>query len=258
MGFMKIYVCVKHVPDSAATITIRDGNRIEENITFLMNPYDEHAVTEAAKLRSRLPAAEVVAVCVAGPAAENTLRSAMAMGADRAILVVTDPPVDSMLAARALAAAIEADGPPRLILAGKESIDAEGMQTMFRLARHLGVPAATNAVKISLEADGVVVECEKEAGARDLLRLTLPCVIAAGRGLNTPRYPTLPDIIKARKREIKKVDLAQLALSSPGGGTEILSLAPVAENREPKEIAGDAATAARELVRILREEAKVL
>ncbi len=255
---MKIYVCVKHVPDSAATITIRDGSRIEENITFLMNPYDEHAITEAAGLRSQLPDAEVVAVCVAGPAAENTLRSAMAMGADRSILVVADRQIDSMLTARALQAAIEADGTPHLILAGKESIDAEGMQTMFRLARYFGMPAATNAVKISLEADGAVVESEKEAGSRDILRLTLPCVIGAGRGLNTPRYPTLPDIIKARKREVKKIDLADLDVSSPGGKTEILSLAPVAENREPREIAGDAAAAARELVRILKEEAKVL
>ncbi|AOY56994.1 MULTISPECIES: electron transfer flavoprotein subunit beta/FixA family protein [Desulfococcus] len=255
---MKIYVCVKHVPDSAATITIRDRNRIEENITFLMNPYDEHAVTEAAKLRSRLPGSEVIAVCVAGPAAENTLRSAMAMGADRSILVCTDGPVDSMLAARALAAAIKGDGSPHLILTGKESIDAEGMQTMFRLARHFGAPAAVNAVKITLVEDGVVVECEKEAGSRDVLRLTTPCIVAVGRGLNTPRYPTLPDILKARKREIRKIGLEQLAAASPGGSTKVLSLAPVVERRAPKEITGNPAAAARELVRILREAARVL
>lgn len=255
---MKIYVCVKHVPDSAATITIRDTNRIEENITFLMNPYDEHAVTEAAGLRARIPGAEVIAVCVAGPAAENTLRSAMAMGADRSILVCTDRPVDSMLTARALAAAIQQDGTPGLVLGGKESIDAEGMQTLFRLARHLGVPAATHVVKISLEAGAVVVESEKEAGSRDVLGLTTPCVIGAGRGLNTPRYPTLPDILKARKREIKKIDLDRLPMEKPAGSMEILSLEPVSENRVPKEITGDAASMARELVRILREEAKVL
>lgn len=255
---MKIYVCVKHVPDSAATITIRDENRIEENITFLMNPYDEHAVTEAARLKEALPGAEVIAVCVAPPEAENTLRSAMAMGADRSILVATRRRVDSMLAARALHAAIRQDGEPLLILAGKESIDAEGMQTMFRLARHFGIPAATHAVRLTLEADSVVVESEKEAGARDVLRLETPCVVAAGRGLNTPRYPTLPDIFKARKREIKKIDLEQLDVAEPGGGMEILSLAPVAENRVPKEITGDADEKARALVRILREEAKVL
>ncbi|WP_373500034.1 electron transfer flavoprotein subunit beta/FixA family protein [Desulfococcus sp.] len=255
---MKIYVCVKHVPDSAATISIRDNNRIEEKITFLMNPYDEHAVTEAARLRGQIPGAEVIAVCVSGPAAENTLRSAMAMGADRGILVCADRRLDSMLTARALAAAIREDGAPYLVLAGKESIDAEGMQTMFRLARHLGVPAATHVVKVLPEAGGVVVECEKEAGSRDVLRLTAPCVIAAGRGLNTPRYPTLPDILKARKREIKKVDLDQLPMEKPAGSMEILSLEPVSENRVPREITGDAASMARELVRILREEAKVL
>ena len=255
---MKIYVCVKHVPDSAATITIRDNNQIDENITFLMNPYDEHAVTEAAKLRGQLPGSEVIAVCLARPEAENTLRSAMAMGADRSILICTDRPLDSMLTARALAAAIEQDGFPYLILAGKESIDAEGMQTMFRLAHLLGMPAATCAVRISLEEGDVIVECEKEAGSRDVFRLKTPCVIAAGRGLNTPRYPTLPDIFKARKREVKKIDLARLTLAPSTGSMEILDLAPVAENRVPKEITGDPVSMAKELVRILREEAKVL
>ncbi len=255
---MNIYVCVKHVPDSAATITIRGNNQIEKNITFLMNPYDEHAVTEAAKLRNLLPGSEVVAVCVAGASAENTLRQAMAMGADRSILVATDRLPDSMLTARALAAAIEQDGQAALVLAGKESIDAEGMQTMFRLAHHLGTPAATGAVKITLADGAVVVECEKEAGSRDVLRLRMPCVIAVARGLNTPRYPTLPDIIKARKREIRKIGLDRLSLTAPSGSMEILALAPAAENRVPKEIAGAPAAAARELARILREEAKVL
>ena len=113
-------------------------------------------------------------------------------------------------------------------------------------------------VKISLEAGAVVVESEKESGSRDVLGLTTPCVIGAGRGLNTPRYPTLPDILKARKREVKKIDLDQLPMEKPAGSMEILSLEPVSENRVPREITGDAASMARELVRILREEAKVL
>ena len=155
-----------------------------------MNPYDEHAVTEAARLRSQLPGSEVIAVCLAKPEAENTLRSAMAMGADRSILVCTDGCPDSMLTARALAAAIQQDGSPDLILAGKESIDAEGMQTMFRLARHLGMPAATSAVKITLEAGAVVVECEKEAGSRDV---PAPDNALRHRGRPGAQYAPLPD-----------------------------------------------------------------
>ncbi|HSO19728.1 MAG TPA: electron transfer flavoprotein subunit beta/FixA family protein, partial [Desulfosarcina sp.] len=190
---MNIYVCAKHVPDSAATITIEGKNGINEKITFLLNPYDEHAVTEAAKLKAAFPEAEVVAVCLGKPAAENTLRSAMAMGADRGILIETDQYHDGILTARALAAAIRSDGAPSIILTGKESIDSEGMQTQFRLAANLGLPVATNVVKVDVEDGGVRVECEREAGTIDVIRMAIPCVMGAGKGLNTPKYPTFPD-----------------------------------------------------------------
>ena len=134
---MNIYVCVKHVPDSAATITVKGETDIEEAITFLMNPYDEHAVTEAHRLKSIFPDAEVIAVSVAKTAGENTLRSALAMGADRGILVTTDKRLDPIMTARALKTAITQDGQPGIILTGKESIDAEGMQTMFRVRSSL-------------------------------------------------------------------------------------------------------------------------
>jgi electron transfer flavoprotein beta subunit len=137
---MKIYVCVKHVPDSAATITIRGKNQIDENVTFLLNPYDEHAVEEAARLKAQIGDSEVVAVTLGKEAAINTLQSALAMGADRGILIKTDDRPDSILTARALKTAIEQDGKPDIIFTGKESIDSEGMQTMFRLAAALGMP----------------------------------------------------------------------------------------------------------------------
>ncbi|MGD8334267.1 MAG: electron transfer flavoprotein subunit beta/FixA family protein, partial [Desulfobacterales bacterium] len=127
---MKIYVCVKHVPDSAATITIREKNQIDESVTFLLNPYDEHAVEEAARLRAQMQDSEVVAVTLGKEGALGTLQSALAMGADRGILIKTDDRPDSILTARALKAAIEQDGKPDIIFTGKESIDSEGMQTM--------------------------------------------------------------------------------------------------------------------------------
>ncbi|MGA8239511.1 MAG: electron transfer flavoprotein subunit beta/FixA family protein, partial [Desulfobacterales bacterium] len=160
---MRIYVCVKHVPDSAATITIEGKNGINEKITFLLNPYDEHAVTEAAKIKAAGADVEVVAVCLGKPAAESTLRSAMAMGADRSILIETDRSHDSIFTSRALAAAIRADGQPWIIFTGKESIDSEGMQTQFRLAANLGLPVATNVVKVEVDTGSVRVECEREA-----------------------------------------------------------------------------------------------
>ena len=116
---MKIYVCVKHVPDTAATIRIGTDDCIDENITFIMNPYDENAVEEAVRLKKQTVDADVIAVTLGKGAAEATLRSAMAMGADRAILVKSESNHDSISTARALCAAIQRDGDPDIVFTGK-------------------------------------------------------------------------------------------------------------------------------------------
>jgi electron transfer flavoprotein beta subunit len=255
---MNIYVCVKHVPDSAATITVEGKNTINEKITFLVNPYDEHALTEAARIRASAEDVEIVAVCLGKAAAENTLRSAMAMGADRSILIESDQTSDSIVTARALAAAIRSDGQPWIIFTGKESIDNEGMQTHFRLAERLGVPVATNVIKVDPHSDAVVVECEREPGAIDVIRMTTPCVLGAGKGLNTPTYPTFPDIVKSRKKEIRKISLTDLAIDKPTAGMAIENLLSAEEQRNPKMLTGSAAEIAAQLVDILKNEAKVI
>jgi electron transfer flavoprotein beta subunit len=255
---MKIYVCVKHVPDSAATITIKDNNQIDENVTFLLNPYDEHAVEEGNRLKARTEGAEVVAVTVGKEAASSTLQSALAMGADRAILIRTDDRPDSILTARALKAAIEQDGKPDIIFTGKESIDSEGMQTMFRLAAALDVPVATNVVAFSIDRDKAIVECELEAGVKQLLEMPLPCIIAAGKGLNKPKYPTFMDIRKAKKKEIKQIELDSLPIEKPAARMEILELKPAVEQRQPKELKGPPEETVQQLIQLLRDEAKVI
>jgi electron transfer flavoprotein beta subunit len=255
---MKIYVCVKHVPDSAATITIREKNQIDESVTFLLNPYDEHAVEEAARLNAKTEGSEVVAVTVGKEAAMTTLQSALAMGADRGILIKTDNRPDSILTARALKAAIEQDGKPDIIFTGKESIDSEGMQTMFRLAAALDVPVATNVVAFAIDQNKAVVACELEAGVKQLLEMPLPCVIGAGKGLNKPKYPTFIDIRKAKKKEIKQIDLASLPIEAPSARMDILELKPAVEQRQPKELKGSPEEAVRQLIAVLKDEAKVL
>lgn len=197
---MNIYVCVKHVPDSAAKITIIEKNQIDESVTFLLNPYDENALEEAVQLKLKTGDSEVIAVCVAKQDASNTLRSALAMGADRAIWVKTVKWIDSILTANILKAAITRDGNPDIIFAGKESIDTEGMQTIFRLAAAMQVPAASNVVSFSLNGKRVIVTCEMETGVSQLLEMPIPCVIGVGKGLNKPRYPTFMDIRKAKKK----------------------------------------------------------
>ena len=161
---MQIYVCVKHVPDTAARITILENNRIDDRVTFIMNPYDENAIEEAVRIKNASGDDEIIAVTMGSPAAEATLRSALAMGADRGILIKTDDNPDSLVTAAALKAAIESDGDPGIILTGKESIDSEGFQTMYRLAAGLNIPAASNVISLWLEKAKAVVECEGEGG----------------------------------------------------------------------------------------------
>ena len=136
---MKIYVCVKHVPDTAATIRVKADGNIDENITFIMNPYDENAVEEAARLKKQTNDAEVIAISLGKESAEATLRSAMAMGADRGILIKSAANHDSLATARVLGSAIQMDGAPDVIFTGREAIDSEGFQTMFHLGAFLGL-----------------------------------------------------------------------------------------------------------------------
>jgi electron transfer flavoprotein beta subunit len=255
---MKIYVCVKHVPDTAAKITILEKNRIDEKVTFIMNPYDENAIEEATRLKDQLADAEVIAVTLGKQAAESTLRSALAMGADRGILIKTEETPDGIVTAKALKAGIEKDGKPDIIFTGKESIDSEGFQTMYRLAAGFGMPVASNAVSFSLEQEKVIVECEMEAGAREVIEMPLPCVVGAGKGLNKPNYPTLPAIMKARKKEVKQIDLTSLNLEKPVSRVDVLELKPAVEERKAKELSGSPEEIAAEIIRILREEAKVI
>jgi electron transfer flavoprotein beta subunit len=255
---MQIYVCVKHVPDSAARITVVGKHQIDETVTFLLNPYDEHAVEAAVQLKEQTGDAEVIAVSVGKTEAANTIKSAMAMGADRGILVVVSEPPDSLVTARALKVAIERDGQPDIIFTGKESIDSEGFQTMYRLAAAMQIPVMSGAEALAWEPGRVRVECDVEAGARAVIEMTTPCVVGCGKGVNKPRYPTLPAIMKARKKEIEQIELDSLDLERPAGKIEILELKPAVETREPKEISGSAQEIAAGIVRILKEEANVI
>lgn len=255
---MQIYVCVKHVPDSAANITILDKKCIDENIAFLLNPYDEHAVTEAAALKNQFKESEIIAICLGKKDAEKTIRSAMAMGADRGILIETTEVRDSMTTARALKAAIEQDGTPGIILTGRESIDSEGMQTMFRIGTLFDFPVVTNAVNVKAKADRAIVVYELADGQTRTVEMSIPCVIAAGRGLNTPSYPTFPDVVKARKKPVSIIDFHSLVIETSSGSARLIELAPLAQERSPKEINGTPLEIAEKITAILKVEAKVI
>ncbi|MEN8244941.1 MAG: electron transfer flavoprotein subunit beta/FixA family protein [Thermodesulfobacteriota bacterium] len=251
-------MCVKHVPDTAATIRIKADGHIDENITFIMNPYDENAVEEAVRLKKQTSDAEVIAISLGKESAEATLRSAMAMGADRGILIKSATDHDSLSTARSLCSAIQADGAPDVIFTGREAIDSEGFQTMFHLGAFLGFPAVSNAVAFELSGTSVKVTCEMEAGNLEHVQMDMPCVIGAGKDLNQPSYPKLPDILKARNKPITVLELSDLEMELPASRVEMVGIEPLKEERQPDNIEGTVDEIAGAMVKVLRDKAKVL
>lgn len=254
---MKIYVCVKSVPDTAAQINVRDRDQFDESVFFIINPYDENAVEEALKTKECVDDCEVIAVSLGKDVALKSIEAALAMGVDRAIFIKTETHQDSIATAKALAAAITRDGDPELIFTGRESIDSEGMQTMFRLGANLEMPVVTNVVHFGLTAGRVTVERETEMGGREIIEMRPPCVIGAGKGLNKPRYPKLQDIMQAKRKEIKQVDLVELNLPTLSSRIEVLALEPFAQQRRHKILNGSPEQTVKQLVRLLKEEAKI-
>lgn len=257
---MQIYVCVKHVPDTAANIKIVGETGYNDSACkFIANPYDEYAIEAAVQLVEK-QGGEAVVVTVGPEAATGTLRSAMAMGAARGILVKVDSQfLDSDVTARALKAAIEADGKQAdLILTGKGSVDTEGFQTMYRLAGAMGLPVVNEIVKLDVDGGKATVEREIGAGSREVLEANLPCVLGATKGLNEPRYPKFPDIMKAKKKPVDQKALSDLGIDPSGAKTKLLKLEAVPERSGAQMIEGPIPDQVSELVRILREEEKVL
>jgi electron transfer flavoprotein beta subunit len=166
--------------------------------------------------------------------------------------------LDSMLTALTLQRAIAADGKPDIVFTGRHSIDSEGMQTHYRLAEALGMPVVANVVDLRIADGRALVEREAGGGAREVLRVPMPCVIAATKGLNEPRYPKLPDILKAKKKEIKTLAWGDLGLERSAALTALTGLESVPERGAARMLRGDARQMAEELVRLLREDAKVL
>jgi len=255
---MKIFVCVKHVPDSAAVITVKDDCRIDNRVTHIINPYDEHAITGACQIRKTCSSAEVVALCLGRDTALDGLRSAMAMGADRGILIRTDQDHDAMDTAAALKAAMDRDGGPDLVFTGKEAIDTNGGETLFRLGALYRMPAMSNVVSVVLDRNQADIICEEEKGTRTEFEVRLPCILGAAKGLNQPRYPTMPDIIKSRKKPIDILDYADLDLDPLPAATRVVRLTACEEDRNPAQLKGDADQVADQIIQVLKHQARVI
>jgi electron transfer flavoprotein beta subunit len=238
---MKIAVCLKRVPDTTAKIVIgSDGKAIDENgVKFVPNPYDEYAIEEGLKLKEAAGAGEVVVLSLGTDAAQETLRTALAMGADRAILLQSGGSPDGLEVARALAAELKSGGFD-LILFGKLAVDDYNHQVGPMVGELLGLPTITSVAHLDLSGGNVTADREIEGGI-ECVTCTLPAVLTCDKGLNTPRLPALEGI---------PVTLGAGLIITLG-----LSLPP---ERKAGRIVGQGADAVPELVRLLREEAKVI
>jgi electron transfer flavoprotein beta subunit len=257
---MKIFVCLKQVPDTESRIQLKaDKSGIEEaGIKWIMNPYDEYAVEEALKVKEAKGAGSVTVISL-GPKARvsEALRTAMAMGADDAIVIDSTETLDSYWTAKALATAIQKEGAFDIVFGGNLAIDDNAASVPQILAEFLGVPHVTVVTKLSVSGE-IIAEREIEGGAREVFAIQGPCVIAANKGLNTPRYASLPGIMKAKKKPLKELAINDLGVSADKMKVRLKNFQLPPEKPPVKLIPGDAAAQAKELVRLLMDEAKVL
>lgn len=260
---MNILAFVKRVPDTESRIRIPQGSATiaEDGLNFVVSPYDEYAVEEALRIREA-KGGVVRVVSVGKDEAVTVLRKCLAMGADEAFLVKDDAPetYDGLRTARIIARVVERRfAGTDLLLFGKQSVGADNGQVPAMVAELLGLPQATVVTKLEIEAGSATAFREIEGGTEKVL-LSLPAVVTAQKGLNEPRYETLKGIMAAKKKEIPVVKLDELGF----GADELVPAIAVsgldvpAARQAGKILQGDPAETARELVRLLRDEAKVI
>jgi len=249
---MKVLVAVKRVVDYNVKVRVRaDGCGVETaNVKYSMNPFDEIAVEEAVRLKEAGAANEVIVVSIGPAQAQETLRSALAIGADRAILIQTDEVVEPLAVAKLLAVVAVRENPSLAIL-GKQAIDDDSNQTGQMLAALLGWPQGTFASKLVVENDRAIVTREIDGGL-ETVSLALPAVVTTDLRLNTPRYASLPNIVKAKKKPLDVTTPADL-------GTDIAPrLITLKVEEPPKRKAGIKVVDAAQLVDKLKHQAKVI
>jgi electron transfer flavoprotein beta subunit len=249
---MKVLTPIKRVVDFTVKVRVKpDGSGVDlDNVKMSMNPFDEIAVEEAIRLKERGVATEIIAVSLGSAACQETLRTALAMGADRAILIETDTELEPLAVAKLLKQIVLKEA-PQLVILGKQAIDDDSNQTGQMLAALLDWPQGTFASKLEVAGSKVTVTREIDGGL-ETLELPLPAIISTDLRLNEPRYTTLPNIIKAKKRPLDILKLADLQTDVTPRLKTLNVAAP--EPRKP----GILVNSVEELVTKLRDEAKVI
>jgi electron transfer flavoprotein beta subunit len=257
---MNIYVCIKQVPDTETKIKLNgDSSWIDTaGIKWIVSSYDEFAIEEALRLKEK-NAGSTVTVLSAGPArVAEAIRTALAMGADNGIHIEIPETADNNLSAKALAGALKKEAKVDIVFTGKEAIDDGAAQTSQLIAEYAGLPCVTVVLNAEYSATSVKCKREIEGGAFEIVEAALPALIAAQKGMNEPRYASLPNIMKAKKKEIKAMKMADVGASEADQKIKYKNFQLPAPRQAVKKIAGEPAAQAKELARLLREEAKVI
>lgn len=257
---MRIFVCIKQVPDKGAKIKLNSNNDSidDTSIKWMINPSDEFAIEEALNLKSAV-ADSTVTVVTLGPKkrAVDSLRTALAMGADDVILVDCEADVDSATTAQALSKVIKDEGDFGIVFAGTSAIDKNASVCGQQIAELLEIPHATCVTKFEYKDGDIHVSRSVENGATEMLELKGPALIGTARGLNSPRTATLPGLMKAKKKPVKEINFSELALEGVPKVTYSQYEMPP-EKAPVKMIDGDVAQQVKELTTLLKDEAKVL
>jgi len=248
---MKIVVCVNHVPDTATKVNISSDQKTidKTGVTFVLNPYDEFAIEEALKTKEAV-GGEVTAITLGGDSNKETIRKVLAMGVDNGILLKSDAHLDTIAVAKVLAEEIKNQGAD-LVFMGKQSVDYDSSIMGQLVASLLDFNIVSTATSFNLDGNKITAEREIEGG-KETIETMLPAVVTAQKGLNEPRYASLKGIMAAKKKEIveKEISISDNFVNVK----EMKKPAP----KEPGKILGEDASAVPELVRLLKNEAKVI
>ncbi len=262
---MNSIVCLKEVPDTETRIEVQGGKVVEEGIQYVVNPYDEFALEEALKWQEHL-GGKVTLVSLGPERARESILKGLAMGADEVYHLADDAfqGGDAYATAKALAAAIRKLGEYDVIFCGRQAVDADNQAVGVMLAGMLDLPHAAVVSKLEITADGKSARAERDIeGGREVVELPLPAVITAQKGLNEPRYPSFRGIRQARSKPFTLWGVADIGLGAgdvgiAGAKLEVVEVLPPPERAAGRVVPGEPAEAAKEVVRLLREEAKVI
>lgn len=255
---MKIAVCVKQVYDTESKLILSKDKIEVRDPKWITNPYDEFAIEEAIKAKEHFGSTATLFSIGSAINATASIRQALAMGIDDAVLIDSETNIsDSYMKAKTLSVALKKNGPFDIIFLGTLSIDYNQSSTGAMLGAFFDIPTATNVSKI-LYSDKITAHIDVGSGVKHEVKLSMPCIITTTKGLNLPRYPKLPNIIKAKQKPIKTISLTDLGISLKESKMEFLDFIPPKKRNKVHMIKGSTDNMADELINVLKDEAKVL